>query len=731
MSEESNNSVDGGGFSIDPQEILLALKRRKWVVLLVTFVVTGAVMAGTMRQPKIYGAQAQIMIEPSQPKVLGNDLAMDRLAEQARGERVFNNTQYKTITSRTVIRDVVDRLRLTENQDFLTTYDLSQIKDEEKLIKALEGVLLRNITVEPEAGTRIVNLMVEDQDPLRAVKIANTLGDAYIEHTLRKRLDKTHEASKWLDKRVVEFATRLEGAEKGLYEFKKEHMLVDVSIEDRQNMAGAALQILTQKLVETRTELIRLRARRDVLRQQLDRAAGGVPDILESEVVAELRSALVALDKQKADLTTRYGEKHPVRVGLDHQITKTTEQLAQEVDRLVGALDNQILALENAEKGISEEMSREKSAAMAINSLSLDYSKLSRNFGTTKNTYEQLLKRQTEADLSGRMDKFNFVDWFQRAEPRLAPVRPSVVRNAIIGVAVGLMLGLLIALAGVLLDNTVHNQAEVEELLKLPFLGLIPRIADEGRERGHGRGKVVTYDRSRDLYVVHNPKSAVAECARSVRTNLLFMGADKPLKKLLLTSAGTGEGKTTTGISLAVTMAQANNRVILVDTDLRKPRLHRAFGVSGEVGITSVLVKDVTLDEAIKKTEVVGLDLLPCGPLPPNPADLLHSERFKELLEELASKYDRVLLDSPPVGVVTDAAILSQLVDGSLLVIQAKSTTKESARRARRRMLDVGANIVGVVLNDLDIDSATSGQQYYYYRYGYGQDSDDDAKAKA
>lgn len=728
MSDRQSN--DGTGPAVDPKEVLHALKRRKWIIVLSTVVVAAAIVVGTMRQPKIYAASAQIMIEPNLPRVLGNDVSVDNMAEQTRAERVFTNTQFKTMTSRSIIRDVIDRLQLDRDKEFLSTYGLGGVSDPEEQAKAIEGLLLQNITVEPEAGTRIVTIRVEDQDPMRAVKIANTMGDAYIDYTLRKRLDKTHEASKWLDLRVDEFGKRLEDAEKRLYEFKRDNSVFSVSIEDRQNMTGASLQILTEKLVETRTKLIELEARRKVVQQLLqnpDADPSEIPEVAESEVVGELRAALVNLDKQQAEMSARYGAKHPVMVALEQQIARTQAQLAQEVKRVVSALDSKVLGVETAQQGLEAEMAQQKDKALALNNLALEYTKLTRDFGTTKTTYEQLLKRQTEADLSGRLDKFNFVDWFQRAEPRMAPVRPSLPKNALIGVVVGLILGLLIAVAGVLMDNTVHTQAEVEELLRLPFLGLIPRISDQER----ANAKELGYNRNRDLYVVQNPKSAVAECARSVRTNLLFMGADKPLRKLLLTSAGTGEGKTTTSIGLAVTMAQAGNRVVLLDTDLRKPRLHRTFGVSGEVGITSVLVDAAQLDEAIKKTEVVGLDFLPCGPLPPNPADLLHSARFRELLERLAGMYDRVLLDSPPVGVVTDAAILSQLVDGSILVIQANQTTRESARRARRRLLDVDANIVGVVLNDLDIDSAANSHQYYYYRYGYGTDGDDDAKAKA
>jgi capsular exopolysaccharide synthesis family protein len=217
----------------------------------------------------------------------------------------------------------------------------------------------------------------------------------------------------------------------------------------------------------------------------------------------------------------------------------------------------------------------------------------------------------------------------------------------------------------------------------------------------------------------------VAECARSIRTNLMFIdSADKEhqLRRILLTSPSPAEGKSMTAIILGTTMAHAGSRTLVIDTDLRRPRLHKTFGVSSEEGVTSVLLGTCSLTDAIKKTEVVGLDVLPCGPMPPNPAELLHTEDFKKMLDEAQQYYDRILLDSPPVNAVTDPIIISKLVDGTIVVVKSAKTTKEAARRAVRRLEDVNAKILGLVLNDVDFKDGGYYYNYYYYKRGYGSD---------
>jgi capsular exopolysaccharide synthesis family protein len=275
------------------------------------------------------------------------------------------------------------------------------------------------------------------------------------------------------------------------------------------------------------------------------------------------------------------------------------------------------------------------------------------------------------------------------------------------------------------------------------FLGLIPSIEID-RKIGtpespstNGRTGSAGPPNSKDLYVWTNPKSSIAECCRSIRTNLLFMSPDKPARTLLITSAGPQEGKTTVAVNLAVTMAQSGMRVLLADTDMRRPRLHKALGIhaTGD-GLSKAIVGETDVFSAIKETGVPNLSLLPCGPTPPNPAELLHAERFKRIVAELAERYDLVLFDSPPVGAVTDPAILARLTDGTILVAKAERTSRDALTRAKRAIAsDTRVNILGCIINDLNVHKQSRYGSYYYYYYYYSKygsyyGDDDAARAK-
>jgi len=702
-------------FAVDPSEIIFAIRRRLWLIILSAALVGAAVAAGTMRQPKVYAAVARVLLDPVLPKVLGEGVDVDDISEQARRERVFTNTQYSIMVSRSVLRTVIQRLKLDEDADFLADYDVNLPAGEIRL-KAVEEILGDQVQVKPEFQSRIVKLVIQDFNPDRAARIANSVAQAYIDQSLEGRISTTRDASKWLDERVDEFGKRLEFSEKELYDFRERNM--SVSLEDRKNMTTATLVKLNDDLLTVRSELLEYRSERKVLRalegEDIDNIES-FPRIAKSAVITELKASIAELRRSRAELSSHYGPKHPKMVGVQQQLDEAKSALGREIGLAVASLDNEIAALDAREKGLTSSMYIEKKKAMELNSLTLEFAKLTRKFGTNQDTYQSLLKRQTEADLAGRL-KSNFVRWLETAEPIPIPIRPSVPINTALGLVLGLVLGLAIAVGGVLLDSTVHTQADIEERLQLPFLGVIPSIASDQIKVKAGDKASFT---GRDLFIYRNPKSSVAECARSVRTNLLFMASENPLRRLLLTSAGPAEGKSTTCVGLGTTMAQAGNKVLIVDTDLRKPRLHKTLGVANEEGLSSVLLGEATLDSAIKKTEVIGLDLLPCGPHPPNPSELLHSDLFKNLLPKLDERYDQVLFDSPPVNAVTDAAILSQVTDGTIIVVKASETDKAAVRRAARQLQDVNANIVGVVLNDVDFEDGGYYRHHYYYYYYY------------
>ena len=694
-------------FGPQPEELLLVLLRRKWLIIASGIIVCLAVVAGTARQRPIYQSVAQLIIDPVLPKVMGDEQGFDTVSEQARTELLFANTQHRVLAGSIVLRRAVAALKLEQEQDFLKDYNLTGATDK---LEASVSTLKRLLKVTPHRGSRIASVIVEDYDPVRVAKIANAVVQAYMDFTLDQRREASRGAHEWLNKQVVEFASKLEKAEQNLHEFMRENTLLSVSLEDRRTMAGAKLSSINQKLIDLRTQLLELRAKRLVLGRG---AVDANEAILASEVVNNLKTILADLKNKKAELSSRYGPKHHAMEGVQGQIDEVESMLSAEKSSHVQAFDKKIRALNATMSGLENMLETEKEDALRLNELALTHNKLSRDYDTIKTVYESLIKRQAEADLAESLPT-NFAHWFEEAEPPLRHIRPSVVRNASLGLLLGVFLGVVIAVSGLLLDNTLRSQQDVEAV-GVPFLGILPSIDNDPKVKTSAGGMQI----SRDLYIVQHQKSSMAECARSIRTNLLFMTTDKPFHRLLITSPGPSEGKSTISINLSVVMAQAGNRVLLVDTDLRKPRLHRTFGVSGELGITSVLLQQASLDQGIKSTSVVGLDVLPCGPLPPNPAELLHTDSFRNLLKELDGRYDRIVFDSPPVNAVTDAAILSQEVDGTLLVGKTGKTEKGSFRRAVRTLAGVNAQLIGTVLNGVDLREGSYGRGYAYYYYYY------------
>jgi capsular exopolysaccharide synthesis family protein len=298
-----------------------------------------------------------------------------------------------------------------------------------------------------------------------------------------------------------------------------------------------------------------------------------------------------------------------------------------------------------------------------------------------------------------------------------------------LGLVAGLALGLFGAFAREMFDRSVKSPNDIEQELGLTFLGLLPRV---GRSVASGYGKPSAAPRRRrakdggaepciELTVHEDPQSAISEASRGLRTNVSFMSPDKPYKSLLVTSASPSEGKTTVACCLAIAMAQAGHKVVLIDCDLRRPRLHHVFQKSNARGVTSTLVDRAGLDAAVVQTEVPGLSLLASGPSCPNPAESLQSNAFQSLLEELAGKFDRIVIDSPPIAPVTDAVILSTRVDASIMVIRALRTTRDAVLHARRALEDVRANLIGAVLNAAEPGRA---DYPYYHRYYGGRESE-------
>jgi capsular exopolysaccharide synthesis family protein len=704
--------------TLDLREYWRAVVRRKWLVVPVFLAAVLATAIVSLRQTRIYDATCTIVIDLAAPRVLDSQQVQEVVESGATGyfyTREYYETQYKVITSRAVAQRAADRLQLSRNGRFLGLDGVVDPAERERLRTKADPVPIvqANLRVEPVKDSRVVRIRYESPDPDLAALIANTIAESYVAETLSVKSSATQTASDWLETQLADLEEKLERSGRELFEFKRSHDIVATSWEDRQGMVSQRLTTINDALTKARVRKAELEARNDAI-AALGRAAteGGaqaesLAPVAASPAIQQLKVRYVEARAECADLRVKYLEDHPRLEACDKKLAMAQQALRNEIRTVLESARAEYREVAKTEKNLVALLNETKSDAFGLNQYEREYLELKRTYDNNQRLYELLLKRLKDTGVTGMLQVSN-VRILDRAQPSAVPVRPKVRQNLTMAAMVGLFAGVALALLVELLDTSISTQAQVEERLGLTFLGILPRIG-AGKNDGGGR----------KLLVREQPQSAVAECLRSIRANLLFMSPDRPLKKILVTSAGPEEGKTTTASLLAQIMADGGSRVLLVDADMRRPRIHRIFDTSGGQGLSSLILGEGSVDEAVKATEIPNLWVLPCGPVPPNPAELLHAEAFRALLEELARRFDRVILDSPPVGAVSDPVVASTAVDGTLLVLKAGRTSREHARRAVRALTDVNARIFGAVLNDLDLKDERYGRYYHYQQYGY------------
>jgi len=690
---------------------LTSLRKRWRIVALTTLLVCVGVFLWTYRAPKIYSATCTIIIDPSAPRVFNNNVS--EVVEMGSGsywaDLQFYQTQYKIIGSKEIAQKVVERLGLGADADYPFPHAgvPGQMRD-------VTGVVMGQTSVKPIKDSRLAMITVEDRQPERAAQIANAIANAYIENNLEYKLEGTNAASTFLGDQVVSVGEKLKRAEMAVYEYRRKHQLLDTSLDARQSLISQNVQAFTQKLAELRLRKLELESARKMIvgtRNDVD-AEEALPEVRDNPVVQQLRVTYVDLTKTLAELETTYGDKHPKIEALKSKLAKIRQEYVSEIDKLLKANENRYLTLEDNEEALNKVLNKEKHDAIELSKLEVEYRPLVREADDTLNLYKLITQRQKETGLSGLV-RTNNVRIMDLAIPNGSPIKPRPLANLALALFVGMLLGIGAAVGAEALDNTIKSQEEVEAVLGVPVLGMLPIVG----ERSMGKSSPEE-QKQRDLIVFHDLRSAAAEACRSIRTNLMFLSPDNPLKTFVVTSPGPEEGKTTTAINLAITMAQAGGRVLLVDTDLRRPRIHRAFGIKNVLGISNAVVGEKTVDEVVFQSVVPNLDICPCGPLPPNPAELLHTRKFKDLLAEFGRRYDRIIFDSPPTSAVTDPVIVGHLADGVVLVVRAGHTTREAALFAKRQLDDAKARLLGCIVNQ--VNPSDPYYNYYYRSYQYG-----------
>jgi succinoglycan biosynthesis transport protein ExoP len=688
---------------------------KRWpVVVLCLAASTAGTIVWTYRQPKIYEARCQIVIEPMAPQVLQG---VKDVVEMGTGtywaNKEFYETQYRIIQSAGVSRRVAEKLGLQYDKDF--NGGNTGKPDMDAIARALAG----QIQVRPIKDSRLAEIVIDDTNPKRARLLADAVAETYIEYNLDYKLEGARTATAWLQEQESELGKKLEEAEITLFTFRKNRNLLDTSFDERQSMISQNLGDLNKKLNDARLTRLSLEARR----KQVEAAAHdpamqeALPEVSGNSTVQSVYQAYIKVSSEFYDLSAKYGPEHPKLKSVQAQMEDMRKVYIAAVGKAVLTFENEYQAALETERSLAALMDKTKREAIDLSKIEVEYRPFSRAAQENAKVFSLISQRRKEINLTEVM-RTNNVRILEHAVLPTAPVRPKPIQNLAIALMVGLGLGVGLAFLIEALDNTLKTQADVESLLGVPVLGLIPIIgpAQETREDP----KRI---RDRDLGVFLEPKSLAAECCRSIRTNILFMSPDHPIRTMVVTSPSPQEGKTTTAANLAITLAETGNRVLIVDTDLRRPRLHKSFGVPNQVGVSSVIVGDVPVDQAIKRSEVPNLDVLTCGPVPPNPAELLHTEKFLKLIEDLKTRYDRIIFDSPPTSAVTDPAVIGNVVDGVILVVKGGKTTRDAAGHAKRQLASANVRILGVIVNEIDFSNSSYGYQYYNYRnysrYGY------------
>ncbi len=708
--------------------------RKNWIPILAVLV-CAILIAGlyTTRQERIFRSSAVIEIDPNPPRPLGTQVqnVVDVGAGSYWTNREYYETQLKVIQGRSLAEEVVRRLRLERDAGFLANTIKKDVKRGPLTVEATAGVLQGRLFVEPVKNSRLVQVSIEDADPKRAMRVLNELLNTYLERNLETAMDSANATASWLADQLGKLKSELEQRELELHEYKRDKQILSVSLDEQSNMLRAEMTQLNERLTTVRTQIQALQARNAELQQVIVSDPANVPasELLQNATLQAMRTRyLSARTERERLLASGKGVEHPSVRAVEADVTTAKDALLGEVRNLQEAVARDLKIAKKEAEGLSSLFKQAEQRGLDLGLLEIEYRRLERDKSNTERLYTIVMERNKDGDIT-RLARFNNLRIVDKPTTPRGPVRPNLSTNLAVGGVVGLLLAFGLVFARDALDRSIRSPEHLEAL-GVTFLGLLPTSSTTPLDPAEVSKKRRRRDRTSknkddqpppELTVHTAPRSGLAEASRAVRTNIRFMSPDKPYKTLLVTSAAPSEGKTTVACCLAIAMAQAGDRVLLIDCDLRRPRIHRVFGRGNSEGVTTLLLDPEDFDASRLATSIPNLSVLSSGPQAPNPAELINSERFAVVFKSLTEHYDRIIIDSPPIAPVTDAAILSTRVDATVLVVRASVTSREIARRALRTLSDVGAPVAGAILNAVAVEGRRGYYYYYQYSYGYGE----------
>jgi succinoglycan biosynthesis transport protein ExoP len=742
------------------------IRKRLWLIIGLALIVATIAALRQAKQPDIYQARARVQVDTeSYSPALGASRGNAYYVDNSYMDPEYFNTQVQILTSPTLLRRVAKTLDLEHNRTFLdgpvekrSTWQsllgmvgLQKSKQPAKsaslTLPDTTGPALNSMTssiddpaeierlapyvdslhdmleVEQVKKTRLIDVRASHTDRAVATKVVNAMADAFALWNLEVKTKTNSLAGTYLQKRIAELQSQIRNGEEQLVNYAQSHEIL--SLDASQNTVVERLAGLNKELLEAENDRSLAEA---AYRTSLMPGAAEANAEISDKQIGELKTHLVELRQKRAQLLLTDTEESPEVKDVTQQIATLEKQLEDTRGSAKKIINTNLetnyrktLARENT---LRESFGKQRAETVAQNQAAINYNILKQEIETNKGLLDGLMQRSKENDVSmaGTPNNIHVVDY--AALPK-SPVGPRRLQAVILALVLALAFGVALALFLEYLDDTVKSTSDIENALRLPSLAIIP-LAGRARQRflptralqhsnGNGSGP--------ELLINSNGPSLQAEAYRHLRTSILLSTAGRAPKSLLVTSSVPAEGKTTTVVNTATVLAQTGAKVLVIDADMRRPRLHHVFGLGNTEGLSAILSSDLTEADVLSRInqyQDTNIYLLSSGAIPPNPAELLGSAQMKRLLEIAGETFTYIVIDSPPIASFTDGVLISSLVDGVLLVVHGGKTSRQVVKRTRQMLQEIGAKIIGVVLNKADVRSS----DYYYYHYSYkGDDS--------